>query len=84
MRLRIPMPFKRRGSAVPKGITRPTPLAAARAFAQRSFGDLQTLVGIGLLFAVPIVLLSIFLLREQNDDDRLADRELHGQAYAMP
>jgi methyl-accepting chemotaxis protein len=63
-------------------VTRPNPLTAARAFAQRSFGDLQTLVGIGLLFAVPIVLLSFFLLRQQNQGVELAEREQRGKAYA--
>ena len=78
----IPMPFKRGAAAAPKGLTRASPLAAARAFAQRSLGDLQTLVGIGLLFAVPILLLSSFLLREQNAAIAHAERERHGQAYA--
>ncbi len=82
MRVRIPMPFGRRRPAVPKGVTKPNPLTAARAFAQRSFGDLQTLVGIGLLFAVPIVLLSFFLLRQQNQGVELAEREQRGKAYA--
>jgi len=76
------MPFGRRRPAVPKGVTKPNPLTAARAFAQRSFGDLQTLVGIGLLFAVPIVLLSFFLLRQQNQGVELAEREQRGKAYA--
>ena len=82
MRVRIPKPFGRLRPAVPKGVTRPGPLTAARAFAQRSLGDLQTLVGIGLLFAVPIVLLSFFLLRQQSQGIELAEREQRGKAYA--
>jgi methyl-accepting chemotaxis protein len=83
MRVRIPIPFKRRTAAAPGGVAKANPLAAARAFAQRSLGDLQTLVGIGLLFAVPILLLSIFLLRNQNDAIEHAERERRGQAYAV-
>jgi methyl-accepting chemotaxis protein len=85
MRLRLPLPFLAPRPAAPQrapSARRANALAAARRFADRRLSDLQTLVAIGLLFAVPILLLSFFALREQGRDIERLQGQVKGQAYA--
>ncbi len=85
MRLRLSVPFSRRRAPASKAASvtdRGDALAAARAFAKHRLTDVQTLVIIGLLFAVPILLLSFFTLREQNRDIELLRGQVQGQQYA--
>jgi len=86
MRLRLRFPLLPwRGSLsrdTVKASLRSGPLAAAKAFAERRLTDLQTLVVIGLLFAVPIALLSYFAAREQNRDIEMVQGHQHGHEYA--
>ena len=49
---------------------------------RRAFGDLQTLILIGVLFMIPVVLVSYFLVREENRLISFAEGELRGAAYS--
>ncbi len=48
---------------------------------KRRLSDLQTLILIGILFMVPIVLVSYFLVREENRQINFAQKELRGATF---